>query len=725
MDTFETVEVLLDVPLHGTFTYLAPHALPAGTRVQVDFRGRKQCGVLVGGVANPALDPAKIKPLAAIFDELPPLPAALLRLIDFVSAYYHYPKGAALFTALPTALRVAQVARLADRRAWALSAAGLADQPPARQRARLALWQALQDGPQTMHDLRAVSAQAPKVLGQWLEEGKAERAEPPCPELEVTDGPPLNAEQQAALAAISDSFGRFQPWLLQGVTGSGKTEVYLHLIACALAAGRQVLVLVPEISLTPQLLQRFANRFPVTPIAALHSSLADGERLQGWVDAWQGRAGIVIGTRLSVFVPLPRLGLIVVDEEHDGSLKQQDGLRYHARDLAVWRAHDAAVPIVLGSATPSLETVANVEAGRYRRLLLTTRAHAAASLPQVRLVDTRLLRLNEGLSEPVLAALAKRLQKREMSLVFINRRGYSPVLACPQCGWTSGCKRCSSKLVLHLLQRVLRCHHCGWEEGVPRVCPDCGNVDIQPLGEGTQRLESAIQRLFPEARVLRIDRDSTRNKDAWDEVYRKVHAGEVDILIGTQMLAKGHDFGALSLVVVLGADGGLYSADFRAGERLFSLLMQVAGRAGRAEHRGEVLVQTQWPEHPLYLSLVAQDFDGFAARELAARREAHFPPAIFQALLRADAHEAHEAEAFLGQFKAEAAPWLGEVALFGPAPATMARLAGRERMQLVFECADRRALHRCLNQALPLLERLGRKAGRSLRWSLDVDPTEM
>ncbi|MGL6070604.1 primosomal protein N' [Craterilacuibacter sp.] len=725
MDTFETVEVLLDVPLHGTFTYLAPAALAPGTRVEVNFRGRKQCAVVSSGVVSPALDPAKIKPVAGVFDELPPLPAALLRLIDFVAAYYHYPKGAALFTALPTALRVPQAARLADRRLWGLTTVGLAEAPPPRQRARLALWQALQGGALPLAALRAVSMQAGKVLAQWQEEGKAERVLPALPELAVAAGPGLNQEQQAALDAISASFGHFQSWLLQGVTGSGKTEVYLRLIECALAAGRQVLVLVPEISLTPQLLQRFAGRFPATRIAALHSSLADGERLEAWVDAWQGRAGIVIGTRLSVFVPLPALGLIVVDEEHDGSLKQQDGLRYHARDLAIWRARDAGVPIVLGSATPSLETVANAEAGRYRRLYLRERAHAGAVLPAVHLVDTRLLRLTDGLSEPVVAALQKRLQRREMSLVFINRRGYSPVLACPQCGWTSGCKRCSSKLVLHLMQRVLRCHHCGWEEAVPRVCPDCGNLDIQPLGEGTQRLESAIQRLLPEARVLRIDRDSTRSKDAWDEVYRKVHAGEVDILIGTQMLAKGHDFGALSLVLVLGADGGLYSADFRAGERLFSMLMQVAGRAGRAGLRGEVLVQTQWPEHPLYLSLVAHDFDGFAIRELAARRDAHFPPLIFQALLRADAHAAHEADAFLQQVKDEAGAWAGPVALFGPAPATMARLAGRERMQLVIECADRRALHQFLDSLLPVLAGLGRKAARGLRWSLDVDPTEM
>jgi len=392
--------------------------------------------------------------------------------------------------------------------------------------------------------------------------------------------------------------------VLHGVTGSGKTEVYLQLIARQLSLGRQVLVLVPEINLTPQLISRFSQRFPETRMALLHSNLADGERLSSWVDAWMGRAGIVIGTRLSVFTPLPRLGLIVVDEEHDASFKQQDGLRYHARDLAVWRAHQAQVPIVLGSATPCLETLANVESGRYRRLQLLQRAHLRACMPEIRLIDVRRQKRTEGMTDQVIAALQQRVQAQQVSLVYINRRGFAPVVACPECGWTSGCPRCSAKLVVHLMERKLRCHHCGWEEAVPHVCPDCGNTDIKPLGEGTQRLESALVRLLPQARILRIDRDTTQRKDAWNEIYRQVLNHEVDILVGTQMLAKGHDFGALSLVVILNADAALYAADYRASERLFSQLMQVAGRAGRADTPGEVLLQTQWPEHPLYQALV-------------------------------------------------------------------------------------------------------------------------
>jgi primosomal protein N' (replication factor Y) len=516
----------------------------------------------------------------------------------------------------------------------------------------------------------------------------------------------------------------FAAWLLFGITGSGKTEVYLRLIEQNLAAGRQTLILIPEINLTPQLQARFTARFPNTPLVALHSQLADGERLLAWSDAQAGRAGIVLGTRLAVFTPLPKLGLIIVDEEHDGSFKQQDGVRYHARDLAVWRAHEAKVPILLGSATPSLETLANVEAGRYRQLKLTQRAHDAASLPRIRLLDVRRQRLTEGLSDVAVAALQKRLQQRELSLVFINRRGFSPVLACTECGWSAACRHCSAKLVLHLKARRLKCHHCGWEETIPRGCPDCGNSDIKPVGQGSQRLEEALERMLPKARVLRIDRDSTSRKEAWDEIYRKVHAGEVDVLVGTQMLAKGHDFPALSLVVVVNADAGLYSADYRATERLASILTQVAGRAGRAEAPGEVLIQTQWPEHPLFAALTAGDYACYAQELLAERTAAALPPAAYQALLRADAPELAEAEAFLLQAMAQAEP-PPEVNLLGPAPALMVRLARRERAQLIIESHQRAALHTFLSAWLPRLEPLARKAGRHLRYSVDIDPQEL
>ncbi|UTH74932.1 primosomal protein N' [Chromobacterium sp. IIBBL 290-4] len=726
MNGSDLVQVAIDVPLSGTFSYLTQSAVMPGARVRVPFGNRLVCGVVVTpipGEGVEALDASKLKRIEMVLDGLPPLPDEFLQLVRFASSYYHHPLGQTLFTALPTGLRDPKNPSRLDKRPFALSAGGLAEAPPARQKARLALWQAMQDGPLTLEAAKAVTPQAGKLLSAWLAEGLAERVSPEPVPLRLGDAPELKDEQAQALAALRAQPG-FQPWLLHGVTGSGKTEVYLQLIADHLAARRQALVLVPEINLTPQLIDRFASRFPASRIVVQHSHLADGERMHGWLDAWHGEADVVIGTRLSVFTPLPRLGLIVVDEEHDGSFKQQDGLRYHARDLAIWRARRAGIPVLLGSATPSLETVANVEAGRYRKLALNRRAHGSARLPDVRLVDTRRKKLAEGLSEPVLEALKARLARQEMSLVFINRRGFAPVVACTACGWTSGCPHCSAKLVVHLMERKLRCHHCGWEEPVPRACPDCGDPDIKPLGEGTQRLESALQRMLPEARVLRIDRDTTSRKDAWDEVYRKVHAGEVDILVGTQMLAKGHDFGTLSLVAVLGADGGLYSADFRASERLFSQLMQVAGRAGRAEAAGEVLVQTQWPDHPLYHALVAHDFDGYAASLLDERRQAGFPPGVFQALLRADCPELAQATAFLRQARDLLEPLAEGVLISGPAPALMARLAQRERAQLVLESPQRGALHRLLDQLQPVLDGLAKSHGRALRWSLDVDPQD-
>ncbi|WP_287880773.1 primosomal protein N' [Aquitalea sp.] len=721
----QRVQVVVDLPLFGAFTYLSHFDVIPGSRVAVPFGKRQLCGVVVTGIPPEGLPEVQLKQVAQVFDSLPPLPADFLSMVEFAAAYYHFPLGQTLFTALPTGLRDARDIVPADERPFALTVLGQAEPPPARQRARLALWQALGDGPLTQAQARQVTPQAGRILADWLAEERIRRVSPETQPLQLGQAPLLNDEQQAALAALTAQPSGFQCWLLHGITGSGKTEVYLQRIAQSLSARQQVLVLVPEINLTPQLVERFIQRFPATRIAVQHSQLADGERLRNWLDAWQGGADIVIGTRLSVFTPMPRLGLIVVDEEHDGSFKQQDGLRYHARDLAIWRARQAGIPIILGSATPSLETVANVEAGRYRQLKLNQRAHGAARLPTVRLVDTRRAKLAEGLSEPVIKALSARLERREMSLVFINRRGFAPVLACTDCGWTSGCPRCSTRLVLHLMERKLRCHHCGWEEPVPHACPDCGAPDIKPLGEGTQRLESALGRLFPSARILRIDRDTTQRKQAWDEIYRKVHAGEVDMLVGTQMLAKGHDFGTLSLVTVLNADGGLYSADYRASERLFAQLTQVAGRAGRADAPGEVLVQTQWPDHPLYQALVAHDFDGFAASLLAERRMAAFPPAVYQALLRADASELAQASAFLSRVRTQVQALTVEVLISGPAPALMVRLANRERAQLVLESPNRQALHRFLDQLPPLLDAEARQHGRGLRWSLDVDPQEM
>jgi primosomal protein N' (replication factor Y) len=719
-----TVQVAVDVPLWETFSYLTNQPLQSGQRVQISFGPRILCGIVTNTELTESGYAERLKTVDRVFDELPPLPAEFLALVRFASTYYHHPFGQTLFTALPTSLREPKAVRLLDRRGWRLTAQGADAVVPVHHKVRHALFAALStDAVTETAALRSISPQSGKTMDEWQEKGWVERVAELGGPLLVAAGPELNPEQRSILDLMGDAPNPAQPWVLHGVTGSGKTEVYLQLIARQLEAGRQVLVLVPEINLTPQLIARFTQRFPQTPMSLLHSNLADGERLNAWVDAWQGRAGIVIGTRLSVFTPLPRLGLIVVDEEHDASFKQQDGLRYHARDLAVWRARKAGVPIVLGSATPCLETMANVEAGRYRRLQLLQRAHHSASLPAIRLVDVRRQKRIEGMTDGVVEALRQRVKNREMSLVYINRRGFAPVVACPDCGWTSGCPRCSAKLVVHLMERKLRCHHCGWEEGVPHVCPDCGNQDIKPLGEGTQRLEAALERLLPEARILRIDRDTTQRKDAWNEIYRKVQNQEVDILVGTQMLAKGHDFGSLSLVVILNADAALYAADYRASERLFAQLMQVSGRAGRADTPGEVLLQTQWPEHPLYQALVAHDYDRYAFALLNERRQAGFPPASFQAVLRADATTLDQAVAFLQTVREQIEPLAGEVLVCGPAPALMVKLANRERAQLVLESPRRSSLHTLLDHVARSLQGPGQN--RAVRWSLDVDPQEM
>ncbi len=540
----------------------------------------------------------------------------------------------------------------------------------------------------------------------------------------MAGAPVLTAEQQAAVEAMSASLGQFQPFLLAGVTGSGKTEVYLRLVQQVIAQGGQALILVPEIALTPQLEGRVAGRFPAARVVSLHSALAEGARSQGFVQAMEGRAEIVLGTRLSVFTPLPRLGLIVVDEEHDASYKQHEGVRYSARDLAIWRARQRSVPIVLGSATPSLESWHAADTGRYRRVELANRA-VAASLPKVRPVDIRRERLQNGVSEHLLRAIEARLQRGEQSLVFLNRRGYAPVLSCPSCGWVSKCPHCTANMVLHLADKRLRCHHCSFESGIPVACPDCGNQDIQPFGRGTQRLEETLGERFPDARVLRVDRDAARTRSQWDALLEQIGRGDADILVGTQMMAKGHDFPKLTFVGVLNADSSLFAADFRAPERLFQQLMQVGGRAGRGELPGEVMVQTQYPEHPLYQCLARHDFARYAALQLEERKTARFPPFAANALLCANAPELALALDWLRQAREAALPFAQAfgVQVFDAVPMRMVRLARRERAQLLVEAPGRPALQAFLTAWSRLLWAL--KPARELRWHLDVDPAEV
>ena len=659
---FRILRVALDVPLPRLFDYTVDAVTQedVGRCIRVPFGNGEKIGVIVA-LADTS-EHAKLKQAGEILRALPALPADWLALTEFCSRYYQHPLGEVMALALPPQLRRGKL--------------------PAVRKAK---------------PIQVIEQAAPQL-------------------------PELLPEQASAVAAVAADFGRYAAFLLHGVTGSGKTEVYLRLIEQTLAQGRQALMLVPEIALTPQLESRVAARFPNALVFSAHSGMTEGARSRGFIAALDGRADIVLGTRLAVFSPLPRLGLIVVDEEHDASFKQQEGLRYSARDVAVWRAHQCAVPIVLGSATPSLETFFHAGSGRYRLLELSRRA-VALEMPTVRCIDTRREKLQDGMSSALLAALEVRLARSEQSLVFLNRRGYAPVLACPACGWVSRCSRCAANLVVHLADRRLRCHHCGLEEIIPKHCPGCGNLDIHPFGRGTQRLEEALAARFPNARILRVDRDSASTPKKWQALLETIHEGRADILVGTQMLAKGHDFPRLTLVGVVGADAALFAADFRAPERLFSQLMQVGGRSGRAALPGEVLIQTEYPTHPLYQALEAHDYPRFANSQLGERRAAGFPPFVFQVLLRAEARQLDDALAFLKVAAATARELLPEgVSLYDPVPMRLYRVMALERAQLLAESMSRPALQAFLARWVSRLYL--QKAPRDLRWPIDVDPLE-
>ncbi|MCK9988869.1 MAG: primosomal protein N' (replication factor Y) (superfamily II helicase) [Azoarcus sp.] len=720
------VRVALPVPLPQLFDYSSQDACgeDVGRCVRVPFGRGEKSGVIVALPAESDVDPARLKAVRHIQREVAPLPRDWLELVAFVARYYHAPLGEVIALALPPGLRRADA--VSDRESdplLDLSVDGHAALAEARRASRaLALLGELRAAG-VIRRSAARELPAGAALGDAMKRGWIVAVRGADPAMPAANRPELTDEQRAAVEAVSAGPEGFAPWLLQGVTGSGKTEVYLRLAERALAAGRQVLMLVPEIALTPQLESRVANRFPAACVVSLHSALAEGARSRGFVQALEGRADIVLGTRLSVFAPLPRLGLILVDEEHDASYKQQEGVRYSARDVAVWRAHQRKVPVVLGSATPSLESWQHARLARYRSLRLDARA-LASTLPTVRRIDTRRMKLDEGLSPQLKTAIGERLARREQSLVFLNRRGYAPVLSCPACGWVSQCPHCSANLVVHLADRRLRCHHCGCDTEVPHHCPVCSNQDIQPFGRGTQRVEARLVELFPEARVLRVDRDSARTRNQWESLLAQIASGEADILVGTQMMAKGHDFPQLTLVGVIGADASLHAADFRAPERLFQQLMQVGGRAGRAHLPGEVLIQTEYPDHPLYRCLVKHDFDAFAASALDERRAAGFPPFTFQAMLRADAPMLDDAMQFLAHARRlaqEMAP--AGVRVFDAVPMRLTRLARRERAQLLVEADERAPLQGFIGAWIEVLR--AQRTPRDLRWQLDVDPLEV
>ena len=723
--------IAVNVPLSdGLLTYSHSEPLPPGTRVLVPFRNKTVVGIVWETDIAPDMDTARILSVQTAFVEEKPLPQSWRDLLAFTSRYYHYPTGQAVFTALPQGLKETRAVEMPQPPLfYALNEAGRAQTPPpARFNKKAALWDALLSGGMTMAALKQINAQAAKLIEDWAEQGWIETAEAAKPVLMSYHGQAshsefvLNADQQKASDEIQTAFGKFQPFLLYGITGSGKTEVYFDAMAKVLAQGRQVLFLLPEINLTPQLLKRVENRFADVPTAVLHSQMAAGKRTQDYLRAMLGQAKLVIGTRLAVFTPMDDVGLIVVDEEHDGSFKQDNELRYHARDLAVWRAKQSGCPIILGSATPSLESWHKAQSGAYRLLQLTERAHASAQLPQVEILNVGRLKLDNGFSPQALQLLKQNFEAGGMSLVYLNRRGFAPALFCGDCGHTFGCPNCSAKMVLHQRARQLRCHHCDHREPIPFKCPDCGNQDLTAVGHGTQRVEETLRAFLPKAAVVRVDRDSTAHKNDWADLYRRIADNEIDILVGTQMLAKGHDFARLNLVIVLNADGSLYSADFRAPERLFAELMQVSGRAGRADKPGKVLIQTQLPEHPVFAAVKAQDYAVFAENELNERQMFAMPPFGFQTAIRADALRVADAMEFLNAAKETLAPLLPEsVSQFGAAPMLMVRLAERERAQIFLESSSRQDLHRAVSLWVQVLQQ--NRDGK-IRWSVDVDVQE-
>jgi primosomal protein N' (replication factor Y) len=663
------LQIAIDTPLNAVFDYRwdceDDQRPQIGQLALVSFARREVVGLIVGIADHTDVPVDKLKSALAVRSQLSPLSLQWLALAGFAADYYQRPLGEVALPGLPKNLRVLTTVAL-DRAIKKLAKLEVA------------------------HDCTPANM------------------------------PVLNAEQQEAADFIGGAQG-FTPALLYGVTGSGKTEVYLQ--ACAQVLARepdgQILILVPEINLTPQLEGNIRARFPGVMLATLHSSLSEGERMLHWLAAHQGQARIVLGTRLAILSSLPHLKLIVIDEEHDPSYKQQEGLRYSARDLAVWRAWQLRIPIVLGSATPSLESWHHAQSGRYRKLELRERAVQNAVLPTVKLIDMERDKPSDGLTAQLIAAIKLRIERGEQSLLFLNRRGYAPVICCESCGWISECTRCTSFMVLHRPEHRLRCHHCSLELRIPRHCPTCGNVDLQPLGRGTQRVEEGLQALFPEARVLRIDADSTRKKGSAQEAFDTVHRGEVDILIGTQMVAKGHDFKKLTLVGIMNPDTALFSQDYRASERLFAQLMQVAGRAGRAGIPSEVLIQTRYPQHPLYGAVVHHDYDHFASALLEEREQAALPPYLFQALLRAEARELATAIEFLNMAK-ECMEHPG-ITINDPIPMTMTRVHNVDRAQLLVESPSRPALQAFLKEWMLTLKEMKSR----VKWSLEVDPLDI
>ena len=727
------LQVALDTPLRRVFDYLPPgefDATPAaGMRVRVPFGRQKLVGVITAVVSQSQIAPSKLRAALEILDERAVLDPVTFELLQWAADYYHHPVGEVFAAALPVSLRQGLPA-IETRERWSLTELGSGEwrQPTdkrAPQQRALLQWigeRGAVSADEVSEDFKSTHLKSLAKRG-WIS-AITSPAEPQTP-LEAVDLAPnelaLTPAQAEAVKAILSSLSKFAVHLLYGVTGSGKTEVYLRAISAAIAADGQALVLVPEIALTPQLVDRFRRRFSAG-VVALHSALSDAERRDAWRAAHSGRARIVIGTRSAIFTSMPRLALVVVDEEHDPSYKQQEGFRYSARDLAVMRARGAGVPVILGSATPSLETLENALSGRYAKHLLPQRP-GAAQPPRMLLVDLRRHAAEQGVSTPALQAIGQHLKAGGQVIVFLNRRGYAPSLFCNSCGWIAPCAHCDARMTLHRRAQQLRCHHCGAHAEIPSVCGQCRQA-LLPVGQGTERVEETLSRFFPEAPLARLDRDTASARGAVEGVLERVHSGEARILVGTQMLTKGHHFPDVSLVVILDADQGLFASDFRATERLAQTITQVAGRAGRESRPGEVIIQTEFPEHPLLTRLIAEGYESFAASALEERREASWPPYSRLAMLRGELKDRARLDEWL-RAAAHVGWGLNEagVRILGPASALLARRADYFRAHLLVETAARATLQRFLSRWLPLVENL--PGGQGLRWSIDVDPLEV
>ncbi len=720
------VQVALPTPLRRLFDYLPPadSELPAvGARVRVPF-GRQQLIGLVVALRDRSDVPAdKLRPVTDVLDEEPLLPASLFELLRWAAGYYQHSPGDVMVSALPALLRQGRPAIAEPEYSWHITGVGRDAQIPERYVRQHVAMSALTQSPLPEADLQALGVEKP-TLATLAEKGWLERrvisdaaAQPGSGASGALD---LNDEQAAAVDRILHHLDQFQPFLLDGITGSGKTEVYLQAIDQVLQRGRQALVLVPEIGLTPQTIARFRRRFDCR-IEALHSALTDRQRLDSWLAARDGKAGIIIGTRSALFTPLARPGIIIVDEEHDLSFKQQEGFRYSARDVALVRARKENIPIVLGSATPSLETLYQARLGRAEHLRLTERA-GGATPPALKVLDLRNRRLDEGLSQPLIDTMNEHLERQGQCLLFLNRRGFSPTLLCHDCGWIAHCQRCDTHMTWHQGHNRLHCHHCGRQTPPPRTCPDCGKSEFVAVGLGTERIEQALARHFPDHKAIRIDRDTTRSKAAMADFIEQINSDQVDILVGTQMLAKGHHFPRLTLVGIIDVDGCLFSADFRAPERTAQLITQVAGRAGRAETRGEVVLQSHHPDHPLFRTLLTEGYGRFAEESLEERLAAGFPPGGALALFRAEAADPTLPQHFLQRVR-DILKDMPEVSLWGPVPAPMPKRAGKHRAQLMMQAAQRAPLQAALRQWTGAIENL--PEARKVRWSLDVDPQEV